>query len=54
MPLLPGVHTCGDTLEEVKINIREAVNCHLQKLLKDNKHIPQEGEVLEEDFLNAL
>jgi len=40
-------HTHGDTLEEVKRNLREAIICHLQGLLKDEEPIPEEGEMLE-------
>ncbi len=47
VPLLKGLHTQGDTLETVKENIREAIICHLQGLLKDNEQIPVEGESFE-------
>jgi predicted RNase H-like HicB family nuclease len=47
VPLLKGVHTQGETLEEVKRNLKEAIICHLQGLLKDKETIPQEGEALE-------
>lgn len=36
VPLLRGVHTGGDSLEEVKKNLKEAIRCHVQGLLKDN------------------
>lgn len=47
VPLLKGVHTQGETLEEVKRNLKEAIICHLQGLLKDKEFIPQEGETFE-------
>lgn len=47
VPLLKGVHTCGKTIDEVKRNLREAIKCHLQGLLKDKKAIPQEEETFE-------
>ena len=47
VPLLPGVHTCGDTPAEVTRNLRDAIKCHIQGLLKDNCPIPQEGDALE-------
>ena len=47
VPLLKGVHTCGKTIEEVKKNLKEAIKCHVQGLVKDKEPIPQEGEVLE-------
>lgn len=47
VPLLRGVHTQGETIEEIKQNLKEAIICHLQGLLKDKEVIPQESEVLE-------
>lgn len=47
VPLLKGVHTYGETIEETKKNLKEAIKCHLQGLLKDRKSIPQEENVFE-------
>ncbi len=47
VPLLPGLHTQGATLSEVKINLREAILCHVQGLQKDGETIPQEENMLE-------
>lgn len=47
VPLLCGLHTFGETIEEVKKNLKEAIVCHLQGLRKDNEPIPQEEEALE-------
>lgn len=47
VPLLKGIHTCGKTIEEVKKNLREAIKCHLQSLIKDKLPIPQEEEAIE-------
>ncbi len=47
VPLLKGVHTQGETIAEVKKNLKEAIICHIQGLMKDNEHIPIEGEALE-------
>ena len=47
VPLLKGVHTQGETIEEVKRNLKEAIICHLQGLLKDKQFIPREEETLE-------
>jgi predicted RNase H-like HicB family nuclease len=41
------VHTFGNTIDEVKKNLKEAIKCHLQGLLKDKEIIPQEEEALE-------
>ena len=46
-PLLKGVHTCGNTIEEVKKNLKEAIRCHVQGLIKDKQSIPREEEALE-------
>jgi len=40
VPLLRGVHTCGKSIEEVKRNLREAIKCHIQGLIKDKNPIP--------------
>lgn len=47
VPLLRGVHTSGATIAEVKINLKEAIKCHIQGLLKDKESVPQEEEALE-------
>lgn len=47
VPLLRGVHTYGETFVEVKANLKEAIKCHIQGLLKDKEPVPQEGEALE-------
>lgn len=47
VPLLKGLHTWGNTIEEVKSNLKEAIKCHIQGLLKDKEKVPQEEDVLE-------
>lgn len=47
VPLLRGLHTFGDSMEEVKRNLREAITCHLQGLTKDKELIPQEENAFE-------
>jgi predicted RNase H-like HicB family nuclease len=46
-PLLKGVHTQGESIDEVKKNLKEAIVCHIQGLVKDNEQIPMEGDALE-------
>ena len=46
-PLLKGVHTHGNTIQDVKKNLKEAIKCHIQGLLKDKESIPKEDEALE-------
>ncbi|MCK4781515.1 type II toxin-antitoxin system HicB family antitoxin [Candidatus Parcubacteria bacterium] len=47
VPSLPGCHTWGETIEETKINLKDAIKCHIQGLLKDKEFIPQDKESLE-------
>jgi predicted RNase H-like HicB family nuclease len=43
-PSLPGCYSQGDTLEDTKANITEAIQCHLESLLKEGEPLPQERE----------
>lgn len=47
VPLLPGLHTYGKTINEVKENLREAIRCHVQGMLKDKISVPKEEDALE-------
>ena len=47
VPLLRGVHTQGESIGEVKKNLKEAIICHIQGLMKDKEAIPQEEESFE-------
>ena len=47
VPILKGVHTYGDNIQEIKKNLKEAIICHIQGLLKDKESIPKEEDVLE-------
>lgn len=47
VPLLKGVHTVGETIEETKNNLEQAIQCHLEGLQKDGITPPQEKESLE-------
>lgn len=47
VPLLTGLHTQGDTLKEVKKNLREAIRCHIEGLVMDGEEIPRERDVIE-------
>lgn len=46
-PDLPGCVATGKTLEEVKNNMREAINMHLQGMLEDNDPIPSSSTLAE-------
>ena len=42
VPALPGCVSEGDTYEEAVTNIREAIQCYVESLLKHNEEIPIE------------
>ena len=43
-PALPGCHTFGDTVDEARANIAEAIELHIQSLLEDGQPVPIERE----------
>ncbi|MBI2122422.1 MAG: type II toxin-antitoxin system HicB family antitoxin [Candidatus Sungbacteria bacterium] len=47
VPILRGVHTYGDTIPEVRKNLKEAIRCHVQGLLKDKESVPRETDAFE-------
>lgn len=47
VPALKGLHTCGETIEEVKKNLQDAIFCHIQGLLKDGLPVPDENNTIE-------
>ncbi len=47
VPSLPGCHTWGKNLKETKNNLREAIECHIQGMLKDGEKIPKDNEAFE-------
>lgn len=47
VPALKGLHTCGETIEEVKRNLKDAIRCHVAGLTKDGLKIPREEETME-------
>lgn len=47
VPLLKGVHTSGKTIEETRKNLQEAIQCHLEGLLKDKITPPKQADALE-------
>ncbi len=42
VPALPGCFSQGDSLEEVTIKIREAIECHLTSVVRDGLQLPVE------------
>lgn len=47
VPILNGLHTFGDDIIDIRKNLKEAIICHIQGLLKDGEQIPREEEALE-------
>src|SRR5262249_26250961 len=45
VPALPGVHTFGDTEEETLAGLREAVQLHVESLLRDGLPVPDDAQV---------
>ena len=43
VPSLKGCHTWGETIEETKINLKEAIKAYILSLKDDNEKIPQEN-----------
>lgn len=41
-PALRGCHSEGETFEEAKVNITEAIQCYIESLKKDNEPIPED------------
>lgn len=42
MPALPGIVTFGRTIEEAREMAQDAIECHIQGLIKDNEEIPKD------------
>jgi predicted RNase H-like HicB family nuclease len=44
VPALPGCHSFGDTLDEARANITEAIGLHIESMHADGEPIPAEQE----------
>lgn len=44
VPLLPGCHSFGDTIDEAKSNIAEAIELHVECMIEEGEEIPIERE----------
>ena len=49
-PALPGCYSQGETPEETKAHIQEAIQCHLESLVKGGETLPHEPE----EFISAV
>jgi predicted RNase H-like HicB family nuclease len=45
-PILPGCHSQGETLEEAKANIREAIELVIEDMAEQGEQIPDASHVL--------
>jgi len=45
VPALPGCHTWGESLEEARKNIRDAIDVYLRSLRADGESIPEDRGV---------
>ncbi len=41
-PALPGCHTFGHTIEETRINLKDAIKAYVLSLLDDGEPVPEE------------
>jgi len=43
VPILPGCHTWGNTIEETKTRLQDAINLYIESLIDDGEEIPQDN-----------
>lgn len=53
-PALPGLVTEGRTLEEARAMALEAIQCHIESLLKDGEPVPDDVEIVLEPIKEKL
>ena len=44
-PALPGLVTEGDTIDEARARVREAIEAYVESLLKDGQPIPPDKQI---------
>ena len=42
VPALPGCHTWGETLDETRENVKDAIRAYLASLAEENQPIPED------------
>jgi predicted RNase H-like HicB family nuclease len=47
VPDLPGCTTSGDTADEVRLNIKDAVDTYIESLREHNEPVPQATSVVD-------
>lgn len=53
VPALPGCHTWAHSFEEVRKNIRDAIDAYLRSLIADGERIPEDRGVEVVETLSA-
>lgn len=48
IPALPGTHSCGASLEELRSNLREAIELMLETMAEDGEAMVEDIQVLVE------
>ncbi len=51
VPALSGCHSFGQTIDEAKENIKDAIQLHIEAMLEDGEKVPEE---LEPTFITKL
>jgi len=51
VPVLPGCHTQGDTLEETRAHVKEAIDGYLKVLRSNGEPIPDDSQIITETIL---
>ena len=44
VPALPGCHTFGETLDETREHVAEAIELHVESMIEDGETVPVERE----------
>ncbi len=53
VPALPGVITCGETLDQARTMAADAIKCHCEGLLKDGEPLPDDKTIKMEPVKGA-
>lgn len=44
VPVLPGCHSFGETVEEAQANIHEAMELHVESMIEDGEPVPMQQD----------
>ena len=54
VPLLPGLITYGRNFEEARKMAKDAIQCHIESLVKEKERVPNETALVEEKITIRL